>query len=36
MTEVLGALGEADVAHSIIVVEKDRVRRRRLPLGSSE
>lgn len=31
--EVLAALSEADVASSIIVVDRDRVRRRRLPIG---
>jgi predicted nuclease of predicted toxin-antitoxin system len=33
MTDVLGALDEKEIAQSIIVVEKDRLRRRRLPLG---
>lgn len=32
--EVLTALAQDDIAHSIIVVERSRVRRRRLPLGS--
>ncbi len=31
--EVLAALSEADIANSIIVVDRDRVRRRRLPIG---
>jgi hypothetical protein len=31
--EVLAALSEADIASSIIVVDRDRVRRRRLPIG---
>jgi predicted nuclease of predicted toxin-antitoxin system len=31
--EVLAALTEADIERSIIVVEQDRVRRRRLPIG---
>jgi predicted nuclease of predicted toxin-antitoxin system len=31
--EVLAALTEADIAQSIIVVDRDRVRRRRLPIG---
>lgn len=34
MAQVLAALTEADIAQSIIVIEKDRLRRRRLPLGS--
>jgi len=34
MAQVLTALTEADIAQSIIVIEKDRLRRRRLPLGS--
>jgi len=33
MTEVLAALTEADIEQSIIVVERDRLRRRRSPLG---
>ena len=32
MRDVLGALTEADLAQSIVVVDRDRVRRRRLPL----
>jgi predicted nuclease of predicted toxin-antitoxin system len=31
--EILAALTEADVVGSIIVVDRDRVRRRRLPIG---
>jgi predicted nuclease of predicted toxin-antitoxin system len=34
MEEVLATLTEADLAQSIIVVDRSRVRRRRLPLGS--
>lgn len=34
VTEVLAALSESDIEQSIIVVERDRVRRRRLPLRS--
>jgi predicted nuclease of predicted toxin-antitoxin system len=33
MDHVLASLVEADIAQSIIVVERDRVRRRPLPLG---
>jgi hypothetical protein len=33
LREVLQALTDAEVAQSIIVVERDRVRRRRLPIG---
>ena len=33
MTDVLEGLTEEEIVRSIIVVEKDRVRRRRLPLG---
>ena len=33
MTEVFATLTETDIERSIIVVEKNRVRRRRLPLG---
>jgi predicted nuclease of predicted toxin-antitoxin system len=33
MTDVLEGLSEEDIVRSIIVIEKDRVRRRRLPLG---
>lgn len=32
--QVLASLVEADIAQSIIVVERERVRRRSLPLGS--
>jgi hypothetical protein len=31
--EILATLTEADIARSIIVVDRDRVRRRRLPIG---
>jgi predicted nuclease of predicted toxin-antitoxin system len=31
--EILATLTEADIAHSIVVVDRDRVRRRRLPIG---
>jgi predicted nuclease of predicted toxin-antitoxin system len=34
VAEVLAALPESDIEHSIIVVERSRVRRRRLPLQS--
>jgi predicted nuclease of predicted toxin-antitoxin system len=34
MAEVLSTLTEAEITSSIIVVEKGRVRRRRLPLGN--
>ncbi len=30
--EILATLTEADIAHSIVVVDRDRVRRRRLPI----
>ncbi|MGH6770702.1 MAG: hypothetical protein ACRECO_16965 [Xanthobacteraceae bacterium] len=33
LRDVLQALTEADVEQSIIVVDRDRVRRRRLPIG---
>jgi hypothetical protein len=33
LREVLAALTEADIGQSIIVVDRDRVRRRRLPIG---
>jgi hypothetical protein len=33
LREVLQALTEAEVAQGILVVERDRVRRRRLPIG---
>ncbi len=33
LSEILAGLSEADIAHSILVVERDRVRRRRLPIG---
>jgi len=36
MEEILHALPEAELAQSIIVVDRDRVRRRRLPIGSHE
>jgi predicted nuclease of predicted toxin-antitoxin system len=32
MAEALRALPESDFAHSIVVLERDRIRRRRLPL----
>jgi hypothetical protein len=32
MFDVLFALTEAEIMHSIIVVDRDRVRRRRLPI----
>jgi predicted nuclease of predicted toxin-antitoxin system len=31
--EILGGLTETDIAHSIVTVDRDRVRRRRLPIG---
>jgi predicted nuclease of predicted toxin-antitoxin system len=31
--QILATLTEADIAQSIIVVDRDRVRRRRLPIG---
>ena len=34
MDEVLAALTDSDIAQSMIVVERERVRRRRLPLSS--
>jgi hypothetical protein len=34
MSEILKTLTETDLAQSIIVVERDRLRRRRLPIGS--
>jgi predicted nuclease of predicted toxin-antitoxin system len=34
MREVLSALAEAEIAQSIVVVEHDRIRRRRLPIAS--
>jgi predicted nuclease of predicted toxin-antitoxin system len=34
MSEVLAALTEQDIEQSIVVIEKDRVRRRRLPIKS--
>ena len=34
MDEVLAALTESDIAQSMLVVERERVRRRRLPLSS--
>ena len=33
LSEILATLTEEDIAHSIIVVDRDRVRRRRLPIG---
>ena len=33
LNEILATLTEADIAQSIIVVDRDRVRRRRLPIG---
>jgi len=33
MSDVLSALSENDIAQSIIVVDRERIRRRRLPLG---
>lgn len=36
MGEVLRALPAAEIAQSIIVVERDRVRRRRLPINKSQ
>jgi predicted nuclease of predicted toxin-antitoxin system len=33
MGEVLASLTEADITQSIVVVDRDRVRRRRLPIG---
>lgn len=35
MNEILAVLPATDLAQSIVVVERDRIRRRRLPLGSS-
>jgi hypothetical protein len=32
--ELLAIVPEVELAHSIVVVERDRLRRRRLPLGS--
>ena len=32
LSEILAGLTEQDIAHSIIVVDRDRVRRRRLPI----
>jgi predicted nuclease of predicted toxin-antitoxin system len=34
LNDVFATLAEAEIASSIIVVDRDRVRRRRLPLGS--
>jgi predicted nuclease of predicted toxin-antitoxin system len=34
MTEVLSSLADEDIEQSIVVVERDRLRRRRLPLKS--
>jgi predicted nuclease of predicted toxin-antitoxin system len=36
MGQILSALTEMDIAQSIIVVDRDRVRRRRLPIESRE
>src|SRR5712691_5267339 len=36
MDEILHVLTEADIAQSIIVVDRERVRRRRLPIGSRD
>lgn len=36
MAEVLDAQSEADIAQSIIVVNRDRIRRRKLPIRPSE
>jgi predicted nuclease of predicted toxin-antitoxin system len=33
LSEILATLTEADIVNSIIVVDRDRVRRRRLPIG---
>src|ERR1700730_364097 len=33
MSEILEVLNEADIQQSILVVDRDRVRRRRLPIG---
>lgn len=33
LREILRSLSESDIARSIVVVERDRVRRRRLPIG---
>jgi predicted nuclease of predicted toxin-antitoxin system len=33
MAEILAELSETDLRHSILVVERDRIRRRRLPIG---
>jgi hypothetical protein len=33
LDEILGGLTEMDIARSIITVDRDRVRRRRLPIG---
>ena len=33
LREILATLSDKDIAQSIIVVDRDRVRRRRLPLG---
>jgi hypothetical protein len=33
MQEILQALTDTDIAQSILVVDRDRVRRRRLPIG---
>ena len=36
LSEVLASLTEADITQSIIVVDRDRVRRRRLPIGTDK
>jgi predicted nuclease of predicted toxin-antitoxin system len=36
MSDILRALTEADIAQSIIVVDRERVRRRRLPIAGSK
>ena len=33
MTAILASVGEPELRHSILVVERDRVRRRRLPIA---
>lgn len=33
MAELLASVTESDILHSILVVERDRLRRRRLPIG---
>lgn len=36
LSDVLSALDETDIAQSILVVDRDRVRRRRLPIGGGD